>query len=149
MKNLDWTSIATGLVAGVTAALLSLSANVQSVLSIVLFAASALPILIAGQWVDTNSLLPTRYATVSTEINNPANMLKGLRVSTDGTVPIGAFVEVYAEVILDPDSAQTADLRPFGGAVANADTSGATLAELETEVNELKAVLRQIGAIGP
>ncbi len=58
MKNLDWTSIATGLVAGVTAALLSLSANVQSVLSIVLFAASALPILIAGLgWGNASALI--------------------------------------------------------------------------------------------
>lgn len=48
MKTLNWTSIATGLVAGVTAALLSLSANVQSTLAIVFFAGSALPILIAG-----------------------------------------------------------------------------------------------------
>ena len=30
---------------------------------------------------------------------------------------------------------------------ANADTSGATLAQLETEVNELKAVLRTFGLI--
>jgi hypothetical protein len=48
VKNLTPTSIATGLVAGVTAALLSLSANAQSSLAIVLYAASALPILIAG-----------------------------------------------------------------------------------------------------
>ncbi len=48
MKTLTPSSIATGLVAGVTAALLSLSANVQSSLAIVLYAASALPILIAG-----------------------------------------------------------------------------------------------------
>lgn len=58
MQNLNWTSIATGLVAGVTAALLSLSANVQSVLSIVLFAASALPILIAGLgWGNASALI--------------------------------------------------------------------------------------------
>lgn len=48
MKTLTPTTIATGLVAGVTAALLSLSANAQSSLAIVLYAASALPILIAG-----------------------------------------------------------------------------------------------------
>ena len=48
MKTLTPTSIATGLVAGVTAALLSLSANAQSSFAIVLYAASALPILIAG-----------------------------------------------------------------------------------------------------
>jgi hypothetical protein len=48
VKNLTPTSIATGLIAGVTAALLSLSANAQSSLAIVLYAASALPILIAG-----------------------------------------------------------------------------------------------------
>ena len=48
MKTLTPSSIATGLVAGVTAALLSLSANAQSSFAIVLYAASALPILIAG-----------------------------------------------------------------------------------------------------
>ncbi|MBP1860738.1 DUF2232 domain-containing protein [Rhizobium herbae] len=48
MKNLDKTSLLTGALAGVTAALLSLGANTQSSLAIVLYAASALPILIAG-----------------------------------------------------------------------------------------------------
>nr|WP_314087889.1 DUF2232 domain-containing protein [uncultured Shinella sp.] len=48
MKTFTPTTIATGLVAGVTAALLSLSANAQSSFAIVLYAASALPILIAG-----------------------------------------------------------------------------------------------------
>lgn len=58
MKNLNWTSIATGLVAGVTAALLSLSANVQSTLSIFFFAGSALPILIAGLgWGNASALI--------------------------------------------------------------------------------------------
>lgn len=36
---------------------------------------------------------------------------------------------------------------PAGTQAANADTSGATLAQLETEVNELKAVLRTFGLI--
>ena len=58
MKNLNWTSIATGLVAGVTAALLSLSANVQSTLAIFFFAGSALPILIAGLgWGNASALV--------------------------------------------------------------------------------------------
>ncbi|SOC39792.1 hypothetical protein SAMN05892877_106195 [Rhizobium subbaraonis] len=57
MQNLNWTSIATGLVAGVTAALLSLSANVQSTLAIFFFAGSALPILIAGLgWGNASAL---------------------------------------------------------------------------------------------
>ena len=57
MKTLNWTTLATGLVAGVTAALLSLSANVQSSLAILLYAASALPILIAGLgWGNTAAL---------------------------------------------------------------------------------------------
>nr|WP_276553570.1 DUF2232 domain-containing protein [Shinella kummerowiae] len=52
------TSIATGLIAGVTAALLSLSANAQSSLAIVLYAASALPILIAGLgWGNASALI--------------------------------------------------------------------------------------------
>lgn len=58
MKTLTPTSIATGLVAGVTAALLSLSANVQSSLAIVLYAASALPVLIAGLgWGNASALI--------------------------------------------------------------------------------------------
>lgn len=48
MKILNQTSLLTGAFAGVTAALLSLGANTQSSLAIVLYAASALPILIAG-----------------------------------------------------------------------------------------------------
>lgn len=55
---MNWTSIATGLVAGVTAALLSLSANVQSTLAIFFFAGSALPILIAGLgWGNASALI--------------------------------------------------------------------------------------------
>ncbi|MBD9371686.1 DUF2232 domain-containing protein [Rhizobium sp. ARZ01] len=58
MQNLNWTSIATGLVAGVTAALLSLSANVQSTLAIFFFAGSALPILIAGLgWGNASAMV--------------------------------------------------------------------------------------------
>lgn len=58
MKTLTPTSIATGLIAGVTAALLSLSANAQSSLAIVLYAASALPILIAGLgWGNASALI--------------------------------------------------------------------------------------------
>jgi hypothetical protein len=48
VKTLNQTSLLTGAFAGVTAALLSLGANTQSSLAIVLYAASALPILIAG-----------------------------------------------------------------------------------------------------
>jgi len=48
VKTLNKTSLLTGGLAGVTAALLSMGANTQSSLAIVLYAASALPILIAG-----------------------------------------------------------------------------------------------------
>jgi hypothetical protein len=48
VKNLDRTSLLTGTLAGVTAALLSLGANTQSSFAILLYAASALPVLIAG-----------------------------------------------------------------------------------------------------
>ncbi|HTO30001.1 MAG TPA: DUF2232 domain-containing protein [Pararhizobium sp.] len=48
MTTLNATSLLTGALAGVTAALLSLGANTQSSFAIVLYAASALPILIAG-----------------------------------------------------------------------------------------------------
>ncbi|MDX3927278.1 MAG: DUF2232 domain-containing protein [Shinella sp.] len=58
MKNLNFTSIAIGIVAGITAALLSLSANTQSSLAIVLYGASALPILIAGLgWGNASALI--------------------------------------------------------------------------------------------
>ncbi len=48
MNKLNKTSLLTGVLAGFTAALLSMGANTQSSLAIVLYAASALPILIAG-----------------------------------------------------------------------------------------------------
>lgn len=48
MKTLNATSLLTGALAGVTAALLLLGANAQSFLAIFLVAAAALPILIAG-----------------------------------------------------------------------------------------------------
>lgn len=48
MQDLNRTSLLVGLLAGITAALLSMGANTQSSLAIVLYAASALPILIAG-----------------------------------------------------------------------------------------------------
>ncbi|WP_426231857.1 DUF2232 domain-containing protein [Pararhizobium sp. DWP3-4] len=57
MKTLDQTSLLTGAFAGVTAALLSLGANTQSSFAIVLYAASALPILIAGLgWGNTAAI---------------------------------------------------------------------------------------------
>lgn len=48
MTFLKSTSFIVGILAGITAALLSLGANAQSSLAIVLYAASALPVLIAG-----------------------------------------------------------------------------------------------------
>ncbi|HXV28988.1 MAG TPA: DUF2232 domain-containing protein [Sinorhizobium sp.] len=48
MQNWNRTSLIVGALAGVTAALLSMGANAQSSFAIVLYAASALPILIAG-----------------------------------------------------------------------------------------------------
>jgi hypothetical protein len=48
VQNLNRTSLIIGALAGITAALLSTGANTQSSLAIVLYAASALPILIAG-----------------------------------------------------------------------------------------------------
>jgi len=48
VTNVNRTSLLTGVLAGFTAALLSMGANTQSSLAIVLYAASALPILIAG-----------------------------------------------------------------------------------------------------
>ncbi|QRM54869.1 DUF2232 domain-containing protein [Sinorhizobium sp. BG8] len=73
MKNLNWTSIAIGLVAGVTAALLSLSANAQSTLAIFLYAASALPILIAGLgWGNASAFIAVIAAglTASTLVSS-------------------------------------------------------------------------------
>jgi hypothetical protein len=57
VKTLNSTSLLTGAFAGVTAALLSLGANTQSSFAIVLYAASALPILIAGLgWGNTAAI---------------------------------------------------------------------------------------------
>jgi hypothetical protein len=57
VKTLNQTSLLTGAFAGVTAALLSLGANTQSSFAIVLYAASALPILIAGLgWGNTAAI---------------------------------------------------------------------------------------------
>lgn len=48
MKNLDAKSLTTGFVAGITAALLVLGAAAQPTLASILYAASALPVLIVG-----------------------------------------------------------------------------------------------------
>lgn len=41
------------------------------------------------------------------------------------------------------------NVTPVVQPAANADTSGAVLADLETEVNQLKALLRTIGLMAP
>lgn len=72
----------------------------------------------------------------------------GLTLGTSGaTVPLlnGANTHGSAKCTLFAVGSAT----PSGTQAANADTYGATLGQLETEVNELKAVLRTFGLIAP
>ncbi|SEK61619.1 DUF2232 domain-containing protein [Xaviernesmea oryzae] len=63
MTNLNRTSLLVGLLAGVTAAFLSLGANTPSAFAIVLYAASALPVLIAGLgWGNAAAILAVAFA---------------------------------------------------------------------------------------
>ncbi len=63
-----------------------------------------------------------------------------------GTVPLLSNANTHASARA---TLFAVDKAPVGTQAANADTSGATLAQLETEVNELKAVLRAFGLISP
>lgn len=67
------------------------------------------------------------------EVGNSANAISVLRLVYDAT----------------NDKWRQISQRPYGKAAANADTSGATLGALETEVNELKALLRNAGLMTP
>ena len=72
----------------------------------------------------------------------------GVPLGTSGAVvPLlnGANTHASAKCTLFAVGSAT----PAGTQAANADTSGAALAALETEVNELKAVLRTFGLIAP
>lgn len=72
----------------------------------------------------------------------------GVPLGTSGaTVPLlnGANTHASAQCTLFAVGSAT----PVGTQAANADTSGAALGALETEVNELKAVLRTFGLIAP
>ena len=72
----------------------------------------------------------------------------GVPLGTSGAnVPLlnGANTHASAQCTLFAVGSAT----PAGTQAANADTSGAALAALETEVNELKAVLRTFGLIAP
>lgn len=72
----------------------------------------------------------------------------GVPLGTSGaTVPLlnGANTHASAQCTLFAVGSAT----PAATQAANADTSGAALAALETEVNELKAVLRTFGLIAP
>lgn len=67
--------------------------------------------------------------------------------TSGATVPLlnGANTHASAKCTLFAVGSAT----PVGTQAANADTSGAALGALETEVNELKAVLRTFGLIAP
>jgi hypothetical protein len=67
--------------------------------------------------------------------------------TSGATVPLLSGANTHASVqatLLAVGSAT-----PVGTQAANADTSGAVLADLEIEVNQLKAVLRTFGLIAP
>ncbi|WP_034854249.1 DUF2232 domain-containing protein [Sinorhizobium sojae] len=66
MQNWNRTSLIVGALAGITAALLSMGANTQSSFAIVLYAASALPILIAGLgWGNAAAIAAIAAASVT------------------------------------------------------------------------------------
>jgi len=72
----------------------------------------------------------------------------GVQLGTSGAVvPLlnGANTHASAQCTLFAVGSAT----PAATQAANADTSGAALGALETEVNELKAVLRTFGLIAP
>jgi hypothetical protein len=72
----------------------------------------------------------------------------GVPLGTSGAVvPLLNGANTHASAKCTLFSVGTAT--PAGTQAANADTSGAALAALETEVNELKAVLRTFGLIAP
>lgn len=72
-------------------------------------------------------------------------------VATQNTGTSGAVVPLLNGANLHASAQCTlfavGSATPVGTQAANADTSGATLGQLETEVNELKAVLRTFGII--
>jgi hypothetical protein len=67
--------------------------------------------------------------------------------TSGATVPLlnGANVHASAKCTLFAVGSAT----PVGTQAANADTSGATLGQIETEVNEIKSMLRTFGLIAP
>ena len=69
--------------------------------------------------------------------------------ATAGTIAIRGAARAGIEAVVDGTSARIGffGATPVAKAAANADTSGATLAALETEVNELKALLRAYGLL--
>ncbi len=81
----------------------------------------------ATQTISNKTLETT---TMSDAANIVLNTTTGTKIGTGTTQKLGFF---NATPIVQP--------------AANADTSGATLGQLETEVNELKATLRSLGLI--
>ena len=82
-----------------------------------------------------------------------------LRPSGTGDLLLGDYNDIDYATTSDGSGfkicKEAADKMGFWGTTpvnqpdANADTSGATLTELETEVNELKALLREVGFMAP
>jgi hypothetical protein len=74
----------------------------------------------------------TASQTLSDAVNLAAGTTTGTKIGTASTQKIGFW---NATPVVQP--------------AANADTSGAALADLETEVNQLKALLRSVGLMAP
>lgn len=107
--------------------------------------------------------------TIKTVVNNSANVTNKIgfrdnfvstieaqkyKVNTDITMASGANVILNATTGTKIGTGTTQKLgfynaTPVVQPAANADTSGATLANLEIEVNQLKALLRSIGLMAP
>jgi hypothetical protein len=83
-----------------------------------------------GGYLPLSGGTMTGSITLSNSVNIPLGTGAGTKIGTATTQKLGFF---NATPIVQP--------------AANADTSGATLAQLETEVNELKQLLRNLGLL--
>jgi hypothetical protein len=98
---------------------------------------------VTGQVTFTGQTAPNNAALFS---SNPVLMV-GSQHATGKTV-IGAGTN-YVLTAEAGSKLAFFDATPVVKPAANADTSGATLGQLETEVNELKATLRSLGLLTP
>lgn len=104
--------------------------------------------------VDSNLII--RKNGTDIELVNNGFVL--LRLASTGTVYFLGGITINGNGIVDPADGSVILSKTAVGfygvpgvaqPAANADTSGATLGQLETEVNQLKALLRSVGLMAP